>query len=69
MKDTTGVQNYIKAEAEIFFPEDHVCCKLCPLLETYSRRQCRRTGEYLYDAQVIGYYCPLKFEEVENEGI
>jgi hypothetical protein len=60
------VLKYTKGEVEIFFPEDHVCCDLCPLMETYARKQCRRTGEYLLDTRVVGYYCPLKFEK-ENE--
>ena len=55
--------NYIKTSVDLFFPEDHVCCDLCPLLETYARKQCRRTGEYILDSRVPGYYCPLKKEE------
>lgn len=55
---------YTKATVDIGFPEGHVCCDLCPLLETYARKQCRRTGEYLLDTKTtIGLYCPLKFEE------
>lgn len=58
---------YTQATVNIFFPEGHVCCDLCPLLETYARKQCRRTGEYLLDTRGVGYDCPLKFEEVNNE--
>lgn len=54
---------YTKATVEINFPEDHVSCALCPLLETYARLQCRRTGEYLLDSKGTGFYCPLKLEE------
>ncbi len=61
-----GVSSYAKATADIYFPEGHVCCDLCPLLETYARKQCRRTGEYLLDTRGIGAYCPLKFEEETN---
>lgn len=64
-----GVSKYIKATASIYFPEDHVCCNLCPFLETYSRNQCRRTGEYLLDTRGIGFECPLEFEEVNYEKI
>jgi len=60
-----GVLRYTKATVDIFFPEGKACCDLCPLLETYARKQCRRTGEYLIDTRMIGYYCPLKFEESE----
>ena len=64
----SGVRYYTKATAEIFFPENRVCCEFCPLMETYARKQCRRTGEYLADTRTIGYYCPLQFETEENNG-
>ena len=39
----------------------------------YARKQCRKTGEYLADTRTIGYMCPLKFiekqEETNNESI
>lgn len=63
----SGVRRYIMAAASIYFPEDHVCCDLCPLMETYSRKQCRRTGEYLVDTKTIGYECPLQFINEEDE--
>lgn len=59
-----GVTKYVKATAEIFFEPEHIACQFCPLLETYSRNQCRRTGEYIIDTRfTVGRYCPLKFEE------
>lgn len=68
-----GVSWFTEAQATIYFPEGHVCCDLCPLMETYARKQCRRTGEYLVDTRIIGYRCPLKFiekqEETNNESI
>lgn len=63
MPKSSGVTHYQKSTVEIYFPEDHVCCDLCPLLETYARKQCRRTGEYLFDTRTIGFNCPLEFEE------
>ena len=63
-----SVLRYTRATIDINFPEDHVCCDLCPLLETYARKQCRRTGEYLLDTRTIGFECPLRFEE-EQDGI
>ena len=60
---------YTAASVTIFFPEDHVCCDLCPLLETYARKQCRRTGEYLLDTRVTGNECPLVFTEVKKDEI
>ena len=61
---------YTEAQVTIYFPEGNVCCDLCPLLETYARKQCRKTGEYLVDTRITGYECPLKFknmEETKNE--
>lgn len=59
---------YTEATAKIFFPENHVCCAYCPILETYARNQCRRTGEYLANIKdTIGYMCPLEFEQRKEE--
>ena len=74
MRFENGVSWYTEAQASIYFPEGKVCCDLCPLLETYARKQCRKTGEYLADTRTIGYMCPLKFienkqEESNNESI
>ena len=57
-----AVLYYTSATVDIHFPEDKVCCDLCPLLETHPRNQCRRTGEYLANTSGIGYMCPLKFK-------
>ena len=62
----SGVRYYTKATVEVSFPENRVCCAFCPLLETYARKQCRRTGEYIADERTIGYCCPLNFEDKEN---
>lgn len=61
-----GVKFYTRARVNIYFPEGRVCCKFCPVLETYAREQCRLTGEYLADTRGVGYMCPLKIDE-ENE--
>ena len=53
---------YEKRLIDIYFPPERVCCSLCPLFETYSRKQCRRTGEYIVDDRTVGYYCPLMDE-------
>ena len=65
-----GVAWYATASVEIHFPEGHVWCDMCPLLETYARKQCRRTGEYLLDTRVtVGFDCPLNFnDKEENHG-
>lgn len=68
MAKDNGVLHYAEATVNIYFPDSHVCCDLCPMLETYARRQCRRTGEYLLDTRAtIGYECPLKFEKEEHQ--
>ena len=53
---------YIPCErrVSIFFPAGHIECDICPLLQTYSRRQCMRTGELIPAWQKRGYYCPLE---------
>ena len=69
MKDfSSGVKYYTKANVEVFFPENRVACMYCPMLETYARNQCRRTGEYLVDTRTIGYNCPLNFEMEDDNG-
>lgn len=58
---------YIQAVAVLHFPESEgVQCKLCPCLETYARKQCRLTGEYLADGYLIGGMCPLIIKEEDN---
>lgn len=68
-----GTMSYTKATVDIYFTGDTVCCERCPLLETYARKQCRRTGEYLVDTRYRGYWCPLVIQddrkENENETI
>ena len=66
MRKSDSVLWYTRSSVSINFPEGHVCCDLCPLLETYARKQCRRTGEYLLDTRTIGFECPLEFEEEGN---
>lgn len=59
-----GVIAYTEATVSIFFEPDHVACAFCPLLETYARAQCRRTGEYIIDTRyTVGRYCPLQIKE------
>ena len=54
---------YVSATVEIHFAGDTICCARCPLLETYARNQCRRTGEYIADTRGIGIWCPLERKE------
>lgn len=51
---------YDIATVTIAFPKGRMCCQFCPLLETYARNQCRRTGEYIADTRGRGYWCPLE---------
>lgn len=68
MADKKSCLWYEKATASIYFPEGHVCCDLCACMETYARKQCRLTGEYLLDTRAtVGYECPLEFKE-EDDG-
>ena len=61
-----GCLKYSTATVRISFPFKQVCCMYCPLLETYSRNQCRRTGEYIADTRGVGVWCPLCIEEEDN---
>lgn len=66
----TGVTEYEAFSVDIFFEKGHAVCDFCPILETYARRQCRKTGEYLLDtAHNVGRWCPLikKGEEYGTE--
>jgi hypothetical protein len=56
-----GCLEYETAVVEINFPKGEARCKLCPLLQTYSRNQCMRTGELIPDTQGRGIWCPLRF--------
>lgn len=62
-----GVTVYTAAHFVVYFPKGHEQCSLCPLLETYSRNQCRASGEYLIDTRGRGMWCPLVMEESNEE--
>ena len=49
MATEQGCTTYTTRWVEIPFTGDTVCCARCPLLETYARKQCRRSGEYILD--------------------
>lgn len=66
---TNGILKYTEAKVSIFFEPDHVSCQFCPLLETYARNQCRRTGEYIVETRVRGRYCPLVIEEDTSDDL
>lgn len=65
-----GVRYYTVAKVEIFFPEDQVVCRACPLMFTeYGTKRdiCRKTGEFIPDPdRMIGGICPLIFSEDNN---
>ena len=63
MADKSSCTEYTKTFVDIGFPKDRVCCKLCCLLQTYSRNQCMRTGELIADTNGVGGWCPLVNEE------
>ncbi len=61
-----GCLEYTRTTVELFFPKDGVRCALCPLMQTYSRKQCMRTGELIADDRGRGYFCPLVLDETEE---
>lgn len=69
MADKSATLSYVKRTVEISFTGD-VCCARCPLMETYSRKQCRKSGEYIVDDRAVGGWCPLINPETgEPDGI
>jgi hypothetical protein len=52
---------------DIYFTEGEERCKFCPMLQTYSRPYCQRTGELVVDTLGRGMYCPLKFDNKEEK--
>lgn len=62
-----GCRSYITTTVDIFFPNGDMCCALCPLMQTYSRNQCMRTGELIADKNGIGMFCPLTVKDDANE--
>lgn len=62
------VTEYTTARTEINFVKGEERCKYCPMLQTYSRPYCQRTGELIVDTMGRGIWCPLIFkEDVNNE--
>lgn len=58
---SNGCTEYVTMSCDIYFELGKVACRFCPLLETYARNQCRRTGEYIVDPNVtVGRWCPLE---------
>ena len=67
MSMKNGCTEYVTATVELYFEPDHVDCDHCPILETYARKQCRKTGEYIVDPRVVGMWCPLNIKEGVNK--
>ena len=67
MGELSSCTKYTKAIVDINFPENRVCCSLCPLLQTYSRNQCMRTGELIADTRGVGIWCPLNIVSEDGE--
>ena len=59
MATESSCLDYTSTSITINFPKDRVCCQFCPLLQTYSRNQCMRTGELITDIKGVGGWCPL----------
>lgn len=68
MKVENQVLTYKVGTVSIGFPNGDVRCAYCPLLETYARKQCRMTGEYIADGYLLGGMCPINFEK-ENDNV
>jgi hypothetical protein len=53
----------------LHFQPRAVDCLHCPCLETYARKQCRITGEYIVEERAMGIYCPLSFTQDDVDKI
>jgi hypothetical protein len=60
---------YIHPVVEISFNPRAFDCAHCPMLETYARKQCRLTGEYVLIDTSIGTFCPLCLSKEDKEKI
>lgn len=45
--------------AKIVSYDGPIRCDNCPLMQTYSRKKCELTAEYIGDSRRIGHICPL----------
>ena len=66
MATKNSCTDYELTIARIPFWDGPVRCDICPCMETYARKQCRLTGEYLGDTKRRGYLCPLIDIEKED---
>lgn len=66
MATNNSCTEYHLTLARIAFWDGKPRCDTCPLMETYARKQCRLTGEYLGDTRRRGHECPLIILEKED---
>lgn len=53
-------EDAVYASVSLYFDPRAVDCAHCPILETYARKQCRYTGEYIVNDKSVGMFCPLE---------
>lgn len=56
---------YFETNVRLCFDPDYIDCKHCPLLETYSRENCRLTGELIPNNKCVGNFCPFLDEVID----
>ena len=59
----------IEIKVTLRFDPRAVDCLHCPLLETYARKQCRYTGEYIVVEKATGVFCPFKLTNEQRDKI
>lgn len=72
MKNVFRPEDMVTVTLTLRFDPRAVDCAHCPLLETYARKQCRATGEYIYTDTSVGTYCPflpLSEETLDKIGV
>lgn len=62
-------EDMIEVNVTLRFDPRAVDCLHCPLLETYARKQCRYTGEYIVVEKATGVFCPFKLTNEQRNKI
>lgn len=61
-----GVSYYTRARVPVYFPEDAVCCRYCPMMRADAagaRHVCVMTGLILPTLDTTPTGCPIKIDQ------
>lgn len=69
MMNGRSLDDYVTVSVDITFEAKYFACDYCPLLETYARKQCRMTGQYITDGRARGWKCPFEVTPEQRDAI